>query len=79
MALSDAPVNAAPSSIGKLVVIQVLHKDSDNNVDPEEMEKYIGILEALVIMPNQIIFKLHGCDGESFLYTEDVVEIYIQE
>lgn len=78
MALSDAPFNATHESIGKLVSIQVFHKDSNDDIEPESLCKYIGVLEAVVILIDQFGFKLHGCDTIFSEYKEELVEIYIQ-
>ena len=70
--------NAEPKIIGKLVVIQALKRielDGDE-LDVDSMETYIGIMEAIVILPDQIILKLHGCDAEAFLSSEYFVEIF---
>lgn len=87
---SKIPVNADHTAIGKKVSIQVFERRfSDeayripdakkDQIDPNTLEKYIGILEALVILQDQIIIKLHGCDAESFLFDDLHVEIYIHE
>lgn len=84
------PPNATRESIGKLVTIQVFAKDYDEEayrqpdaektvIDPNSQATYIGVLEALVLTSEQIIFKLHGCDGIAVIYEDELIEIYTHD
>lgn len=78
--ISDAPSNANEDLLGKRVKIQTFERDKDGDVtNRDSLEILYGVVEAMVLMQDQIIIKLHGCDAESYSYADTYVEIFVKE
>lgn len=76
---NSAPIEAKVENLGKMVIIQVFDRDWPNSdkILPNTQRKFVGKLVSYQCFDGGFAFKIEGIPRQTYLYREQVVEIYL--